>query len=72
MENIRVPYKAETQVLTFEGDWTAEEIDAGLAGDPTNVEVSETWFEPTEDGPVPVTDPQRIDELEAKLRRLGR
>lgn len=64
MEFANVPYKVSTQILTFEGDWTAEEIDAGLAGEPTKVETDETWYEPSENGPVVVTDPKRIAELE--------
>jgi hypothetical protein len=67
MEKITVPYKVETQVATFQGEWTAEEIDAGLAGEPT-IERHVQWFEPSPDGPVEVHDDARIAELEDSIR----
>ena len=67
MDQFTVPHKVRTEVATFEGEWTAEEIDAGLAGDPV-IESSEEWYEPSADGPVLVTDPERIRELESKLK----
>lgn len=66
MEKITVPYKVETSIATFQGEWTAEQIDAGLAGEPT-VETHEQWFEPSPDGPVIITDTTRIRELEETL-----
>jgi hypothetical protein len=68
MDKINVPYKVTTQIVTFEGDWTAEEIDAGLAGEATRIDTDDTWYEPGENGHVVVTDPARIAELEKGLR----
>ena len=67
MERITVPYKAVTQIATFQGDWTAEQIDNGEAGEPT-IETFEEWYEPTDEGFVRVTDPSRIEELEKTIR----
>lgn len=66
MEKITVPHKIRTEVATFTGEWTAEEIDAGLAGEPT-IEAEEAWYEPSPNGPVRVTDEKRIQELEERL-----
>lgn len=68
MDGISIPHKVETTIETYEGDWTSEEIEAGLAGEP-RVETEIAWYEPTEHGPVKVTDPQRIQELEDNIRR---
>jgi hypothetical protein len=66
MDITKVPYKVRTEVATFEGEWTAEEIDAGLAGE-SRVEVHEQWFKPSERGPLLVSDPEEIAELEARI-----
>ena len=64
----QAPYKATFTVMQYDGDWTAEEIDAGLAGDPVPVSEQSAWYEPTPEGPVLVTDPVRIAELEQKSK----
>lgn len=66
MERASVPYKVEIQVATFEGDWTADQIDNGEAG-PPKLERQVDWYEPTADGPRKITDESRIEELEAGL-----
>lgn len=66
MDKVSVPHKVETKIATFEGDWTAEQIDAGLAGEP-RIESHVAWYEPTADGPQEVTDPVRIQELEDSI-----
>lgn len=68
MERITVPYKAETRIATFQGEWTAEQIDNGEAGEPF-IEVHSDWYEPTDEGFVVVTDPSRIEELEKTIRK---
>jgi len=67
MDNITVPHRIETEVKTFEGDWTAEQIEAGLAGEP-RIETHVAWYEPTPDGPREITDADRIRELEASIQ----
>jgi len=67
MDYTQVPHKVSTKIVTYEGDWTAEEIDNGLAGEPKAIEVFDEWYEPSADGPVRVTDPTRIEELEARV-----
>lgn len=66
MEKIRVPYKMGSHIATFAGEWTAEEIDAGLAGEPTSIEIEEAWYEPN--GEL-VTDSARIAELERTIHK---
>lgn len=75
MENIKVPYRVDLQVATFEGEWTAEQIDSGEAGKAARTETQSVWYEPTENGPVEITDPERLRELnegvEARYREAG-
>lgn len=68
MERVTVPHKVRREIATFKGDWTAEEIDAGLAGEPV-VDVKEEWYEPSPSGPVLITDEERIQELEERLAK---
>lgn len=67
MEQLAQPYKVATSIATYGGDWTAEQIDAGEAGDPTGIETDAHWYEETPDGTVEVTDPARIAALESAL-----
>lgn len=67
MDSITVPYKISTMIETYEGDWTAEQIDAGLAGEP-RLDVHEEWCENTPEGRRTIVDPQRIAELEARIK----
>lgn len=67
MDSINIPYKVTSMIDTYEGDWTAAEIDAGLAGEPHRV-VHEEWCENTADGRKVITDPERIAQLEAKIK----
>lgn len=67
MEQLATPYKVATSIATYSGDWTAEQIDAGEAGDPTGIETDSAWWEPGPDGPLEVTDPARIAALDATL-----
>lgn len=67
MDRLNKPYRVDTQVLTFEGEWTAEEIDAGVAGEPHESQITSEWYQPTSDGPVQITDAHRIAELEQRL-----
>ena len=66
MDSITIPYKVRYEEATYQGDWTAEDIDAGHAGTPTVV-VHEEWYEPTENGPRLITDGDRIRALEAGI-----
>ncbi len=67
MDTLTVPYKIEFKVETYDGDWTSEEIAAGLAGEP-RVDTQSAWYEPTPAGPVEVTDEKRIKELEDSIK----
>lgn len=66
MDTSKIPYKVEFQVATFEGDWTAEQIDNGEAPEPT-IDKHVEYYEPTPHGPKKVTDPSRIAELEERI-----
>lgn len=66
MESATVPYKISTSIATYAGDWTAQQIDAGAAGEPV-IERHDQWYEPGPDGPVPVTDPARIAALDQQI-----
>lgn len=66
MDTIDLPYKVEFKVETYEGEWTADEIATGSAGAP-RVEIVTAWFENSPDGPVEITDPKRIQELETTI-----
>lgn len=65
MDNTKVPYKVRHEVATFQGDWTAEQIDNGEAGEPT-IEVDEQWYDEDHN---PIHDPERIAELEESIRQ---
>ena len=65
MDNVNIPYKISFMVETYEGDWTSEEIDQGLAGTPRR-EVQSAWYENTGMGQVEITDACRIAELEER------
>jgi hypothetical protein len=67
VDDIKVPYKVEFKVATFEGEWTAEQIENGEAPEP-RIDISSAWYEPTPDGPIQITDPVRIQELEDGIR----
>lgn len=67
MDTMHAPYKVATSIATYGGDWTAEQIDAGEAGDPSGIETDAHWYEETPDGPVEITDPARIAALDAAL-----
>jgi hypothetical protein len=67
VENIDVPYRIETRIETYEGDWTSEDIASGRAGEP-KVQTQEQWYEPTPDGPQLIEDENRINELRKRLR----
>lgn len=63
MEEIRVPYKVKSHIATYQGEWTADQIEKGEAGEPS-IEVYEQWYENIDGRAVPITDPLRIAELE--------
>lgn len=67
MDTLKVPYKVAMMIESYDGDWTADEIAAGLAGTP-RVDKQETWFENTLLGPVEITDATRIEKLEEAIR----
>ena len=66
MDNVNVPYKVEFMVETYQGDWTAEQIAEGCAGEPT-VEKQSAWYENINGTTQQITDPQRIEELESSI-----
>jgi hypothetical protein len=71
MDQLAQPYKVATSIVTYGGDWTAEQIDAGEAGDPSGIETDSAWWEPGSDGPIEVTDPARIAALDALISTEG-
>lgn len=60
------PYKESVQIEDWEGDFTAEELDAKRAAgeEPSTVVTLSDWFEA--DG-TKITDPDRILALEASI-----
>jgi hypothetical protein len=67
MDKLAQPYRVATSITTYSGDWTADQIDAGEAGDPSGIETDAHWYEDGPDGPVEMTDPARIAALNATL-----
>jgi len=67
MDTGRFPYKLDFMIQTYEGDWTAEQIDAGEAPEPT-VQSSSGWYEKIDGVEVEITDPKRIAELEERAK----
>lgn len=68
MDKFDKPYRVEFKEATYQGDWTAEQIDNGEAGEPVVNTVS-MWFENTPQGPQEITDEKRIKQLEDRLAR---
>lgn len=68
MDTMTMPYKIAVAIATYDGDWTAEQIDAGEAGQPA-IQTREQWVEPGPDGPVIVIDPVRIAALEQQISK---
>lgn len=65
MDISSMPHKIEVEVATYDAtQWTEDQVRNGEAV-PTRTDTSVTWYEPGPDGPVEVTDPARIAELEA-------
>lgn len=61
------PYKVQFQIDTYPGNWTAEEIDRGLAGEPVT-EIRSQWFRRNPNGdPIEITNLDEIAKLEAKI-----
>lgn len=67
MDTLKVPYKVAMMIESYDGDWTAEEIAAGLAGTP-RTDSQETWYENTPNGTVEITEVTRVAELEEAIR----
>lgn len=67
MEKVSIPYKVHILVETYEGDWTSEQIAAGLAGLP-RIEQQASWFEDTPNGPQEITDEDRLRTLENSIK----
>jgi hypothetical protein len=62
MDKGRVNVKTQLSIATYEGDWTAEEIDAGLAGEPTRIDIVE---DESEIDIASVTNPDMLRAIEA-------
>lgn len=71
MDRIGSTYKAQVRIATYQGDFTAEQIASGEAGEPTSIEDGpEQWYETAADGTsVAITDPARILDLEERNAR---
>ena len=67
MDNLKIPFKITTMIETYQGDWTADEIDAGLAGEPTR-QIVEEWCENTPEGRQTIDDPERVSQLEEGIK----
>lgn len=67
MDMIRVPFRIDKKIATWDGSYTADQIDSGEAGEPDRVDTSVGWFENIDGVPTEITDPKRIEELERKV-----
>lgn len=67
IDTFTTPYRIDKKIATWDGEWTAEQIDNGEAPSPKLVETSSTWFENIDGVPTEIIDPKRIEELERKI-----